>query len=581
MTRVIHGTRIRANKLACCLAGASLLAAALAGCGDGGTTDNSSTDGPCDLSDYPGFDSINGGEADFVRGLLAENECAPGWPPYPRRYGSITEERSATTTLSVGLSGSFFDIVQGEASGSVIFGMGASSNLLLVKSSDGGTGSLTREGPDGVVYLDYEDRVPFVGQCTYKTNADVGNRYLGKAKVLGSGVETQADFKLSTEAYQGTNFFHVSEGDTVSELLHECDLAFNAAIRNDVAADLKNILASTITIDAETVDETYLALDAALHGPDRDALTLLGHAWNVKAASWELLDRDQRRFRIRGQLSHRVSILPDDQVYYDFEFHDGEVVKDSVSVEDDGGGWQSAAREIARLIADEAYREFRGDLSSIEPGVPLVARLFPDSQFGGDPIELGVGAYTAAELSARGLGNDALSSLQVPAGLIARLYVDAAFQGSPSEYRADVPALPDRENDQVSAVIIARDPAHVRSYQIVNVDTGALLPLKRKAAKVGSGWALEHVRNGYYLLSDSNNQQVLEVKRGSHEPGAALQLADRHGEDHALWNVVRSGGADESYLLINRESGLAITVDGETLSQQAAADQPAQRWHFE
>ena len=65
----------------------------------------------------------------------------------------------------------------------------------------------------------------------------------------------------------------------------------------------------------------------------------------------------------------------------------------------------------------------------------------------------------------------------------------------------------------------------------------------------------------YYIASAADNNQVLDVKNGSHKNGANIQLHKMNGTDAQLFKFVKS---DEKgyYYIINKGSGKAIDVAG-------------------
>jgi hypothetical protein len=65
-----------------------------------------------------------------------------------------------------------------------------------------------------------------------------------------------------------------------------------------------------------------------------------------------------------------------------------------------------------------------------------------------------VGRYTAADLRAQGISEDAISSLKVQPGYRVKLYENDNFQGSSLERTDDQSCLPPEWNDRVSSVIV-------------------------------------------------------------------------------------------------------------------------------
>lgn len=90
-----------------------------------------------------------------------------------------------------------------------------------------------------------------------------------------------------------------------------------------------------------------LAIDAALHGPERKKLKVYGHKFNVKPAE---IVREGAVVRVNGQISHHLTLRPDDQVYYLIESRNGVIVQIDVRI--GPGGWvRIAAPFISALGA--------------------------------------------------------------------------------------------------------------------------------------------------------------------------------------------------------------------------------------
>lgn len=87
------------------------------------------------------------------------------------------------------------------------------------------------------------------------------------------------------------------------------------------------------------------ALEAALEGPEKQCLKVFGHHWNVKPAS---VRREGRRVVVEGQLDHSVRITPDDHLFYEFVFENGELTKKDIRFEEEG--WGQIAGPVAAAV---------------------------------------------------------------------------------------------------------------------------------------------------------------------------------------------------------------------------------------
>ncbi len=507
------------------------------------------------------FGGLSDSEADFLRGLLEENADAPGWPAYPRRVAVLSDSFKNETAISVGAKGSFFDLVEAEATASVQFAYGHGSHLMLIKTSEGGLSSLTRV-EDGVVYLNYEDGVDFVGQCAYKANLDAGARFAGKVSVSGNGASNTTDLGKATEVLQSTNFFAIQDGDTVDDLLVLCESVFDKRIAHSVGVDLRNLALARISIDSGEIDDTYRAYVAAMRGPARDRLFLMGHHWNIEPASWRRFGPGERRFRVFGRFERDVAVLPNGEVFYDFEYEDGALVSEWVSV-DGASGWESVAPDLARMLADEVYGEFRVTLDEVEPGDPPRAQL--------DGYFFGTGHYTMAGLADAGLANDAVTVVTVPVGLEVTLFESDGFTGAQRVLGPGTHPAP----FGVSSLWVHRDPSQMRLYEIAASEGGGsgLADVNgAPAVSTSAGaWGLAPTEDGYARLVHADSGRYLAATA----TGPILVYAE---DADTEWAVVPDGNGSA---IVHRKTGQALARDGGELVVSSPDGGGGQRWYFE
>ena len=62
---------------------------------------------------------------------------------------------------------------------------------------------------------------------------------------------------------------------------------------------------------------------------------------------------------------------------------------------------------------------------------------YPDPNYGGTGVKLGVGSYTIAQMQAAGIPNDAVSSIRVPSGFTVVAYTDGDFTGTSWTFTTD------------------------------------------------------------------------------------------------------------------------------------------------
>ena len=104
-------------------------------------------------------------------------------------------------------------------------------------------------------------------------------------------------------------------------------------------------------------EKLVTAAQAAICGPEYKDLSVNGHDFNVKEASVGMSPWDDTTAVVAGQISHRLAVVSDDQVYYTINYKDG--VPDAPNIRIDRGG----VAAILDIITDAIV--FAG-LNSIE-----------------------------------------------------------------------------------------------------------------------------------------------------------------------------------------------------------------------
>jgi len=114
----------------------------------------------------------------------------------------------------------------------------------------------------------------------------------------------------------------------------------STCIRGFVAGSLVAVMALAALVSsahAESAAARKIALDkavkAALYGPEVKKLEVAGHKFNVKKAK---ITTAPNGTTITGQISHHLTLRPDDQLYYTIRKYQGKVV--SVQIKIDRGG---------------------------------------------------------------------------------------------------------------------------------------------------------------------------------------------------------------------------------------------------
>ncbi|WP_408952339.1 carbohydrate-binding protein [Lysobacter sp. Hz 25] len=169
--------------------------------------------------------------------------------------------------------------------------------------------------------------------------------------------------------------------------------------------------------------------------------------WHVYAVEWDV---NAIRWYVDGNKFHEANIQGG--VNGTEEFHKDFFLLLNFAI---GGNWPGFTVDETRLPAKmyvDYVRVYSGD--SANPGV---ASAYQHCDFGGWGVALPEGRYTAAQLQARGIGNDQISSLRVNPGYQVTLYQDDNFSGASVTKSADASCLAgDGFNDRASSLAVAR-----------------------------------------------------------------------------------------------------------------------------
>ncbi|MFF7446006.1 MULTISPECIES: alpha-L-fucosidase [unclassified Streptomyces] len=210
------------------------------------------------------------------------------------------------------------------------------------------------------------------------------------------------------------------------------------------------------------------------------------------------------------------------------------------------------------------------------PGLlPLTgAAAFTDVNYTGSSAPLPAGDYTAADLSAAGLGTRTISSLRPAPGYQVIGYSGDNFTGTAWTFTADNPDLRvTGNNDQITSLRVQFNPS--RYFRITNVTNGLALD---SGGNVASGsnlkqwswdsstnlqWQAVDVGDGYYKLVNRTNGMVAD-SWGNTADGAPAQQAPWNGGPNQQWKITSRGG--NSYTIANRTTGLVLDSGGNVTS---------------
>ncbi|MGE7186406.1 methyltransferase [Peribacillus sp. NPDC006672] len=104
---------------------------------------------------------------------------------------------------------------------------------------------------------------------------------------------------------------------------------------------------SPINIQPMAQNNLETAIHAALYGPEVKKIKVFEHEFNVKEI--DVVDRGIAGKDVYGQISHHLSLRPDDQLYYKFTKKDGEVTGFEFHI--DRGGWTPVMAPLLSIVA--------------------------------------------------------------------------------------------------------------------------------------------------------------------------------------------------------------------------------------
>ncbi|WP_097239558.1 alpha-L-fucosidase [Streptomyces sp. 1331.2] len=215
---------------------------------------------------------------------------------------------------------------------------------------------------------------------------------------------------------------------------------------------------------------------------------------------------------------------------------------------------------------------FSGTIPVVLPPAGAVA--FKDVNYTGASAALNVGEYTAADLTAAGVGAAAISSLRTSPGFQVIGYSADNFTGTAWTFTADNPDLrATGNNDQITSLKVQFNPSTY--FRLTNVTDGLALD---GGGKVDSGsdlkqwtwdgssnlqWQAVDVGGGYYKLVNRTNGMVADGW-GATADGSAARQAPWNGGTNQQWKITPRGGY--GYSIANRTTGLVLDGGGSVAS---------------
>ncbi|MFF4685555.1 alpha-L-fucosidase [Streptomyces sp. NPDC001307] len=215
---------------------------------------------------------------------------------------------------------------------------------------------------------------------------------------------------------------------------------------------------------------------------------------------------------------------------------------------------------------------FSGTIPGMLPLAGAVA--FADVNYTGSSAAFILGDYTAADLTAAGLGARTISSLRPNPGYQVIGYSGDNFTGTSWTFTADNPDLRvTGNNDQITSLKVQFNPSTY--FRLTNVTDGLALD---SGGNVASGsnlkqwtwdsspnlqWQAVEVGGGFYKLVNRTNGMVADGW-GATADGSAARQAPWNGGPNQQWKITPRGG--NSYSIANRTTGLVLDGGGNVAS---------------
>jgi hypothetical protein len=197
---------------------------------------------------------------------------------------------------------------------------------------------------------------------------------------------------------------------------------------------------------------------------------------------------------------------------------------------------------------------------------------YPDANYGGTGVKLGVGSYTIDAMVAAGIPNDAISSIRVPAGFTVVAYGDGDYTGSSWTFTSDQANLANTGNDNtISSFKITGSStgggtttpgvislkAHANSQYVCAENAGAAALIANRTA-IGS-W------ESFDLSNNSDGSISLKAHANS------LYVTAPNSGTSSLIASGTSIGAAQEFDLINNSDG-SVSLRAHANSQYVTAE---------
>jgi alpha-L-fucosidase len=211
---------------------------------------------------------------------------------------------------------------------------------------------------------------------------------------------------------------------------------------------------------------------------------------------------------------------------------------------------------------------FSGQIPTLQP--VSGALVFKDVNYSGDSAALGLGSYTADQLTLAGMPPLNISSLKLAPGQQIVAYSGDNFTGTQWTFTADNADLRvTGQNDQITSLKVMFNPSTY--LKIINLTSGLAIDsggsvaggsnLKQWTYDGSSNlqWQAVDLGNGYYKLVNRTNGMVAD-SWGATSDGSACRELDWNGHTNQQWQLMHRGGGQ--YAIINRTTGKLLDSGG-------------------
>jgi hypothetical protein len=243
----------------------------------------------------------------------------------------------------------------------------------------------------------------------------------------------------------------------------------------------------------------------------------------------------------------------------------------------------------AQLTTSDTFAQITGTVATVDKHLGPVQigldaatavgsgpTFYPDINYGGTGVTLGVGNYDMSVLQADGIANDSISSIRVPSGFTVVAYADSGFSGTSWTFTADNANLGNTgNNDAISSLKITSGGGTVISLKAhangdyVTADNAGASPLIANKTAIGTWESFDLINNsdgsvsfrahanGDIVTADNAGASSLIANRTAIGPWEEFDLINNSDGSvsfraHANGDIVTAENAGAAALIANR-----------------------------